>query len=407
MNLQEILKRRKELKADYMARSATMTAEELDNINKELDELDKAEQEINKRNALTQRMNGMNVEVVEREAQTVRTEATVNDEKALRGKRYKERGGVEIQVRAAVTVDGTGKTGVLLPTHTAPTIEPFPWNEVSSIIDAVNMISLPNGTSYTQVYQVSTGEADYTIEPTKTGDASSDKDGVYNLVTTTFNSATIKRNKITALTYLTEELQVIPELDYASLVESNVSLALKKKIAKEVILGNGVGEHFVGLAAATSTSGLNADTYNDVETKIDENFLFDTVVSYGGEEDIEGRQALLMNKLTLKEIARVRDTNKRTVYTISFSGNTAVVDGVRVIFTKHLKPYQNATANEIWGIYGDFSKYVMLNFGGESVETSREFKFDQGITAVRGRVYAGGNLAGYKAFTRLTKPSIA
>lgn len=403
MTLKEIMERRAAIKADVAARGASLTAEEIDAYEKELSDLEKEETTINKRAALTKKLNAGVVETTVVEDKNP-SERKSEDKSAIatRGKEYKQRNGREIALRAA-GVENTSSESVLIPSHIDPNIEAFPWNEVSSVLDLVTVISLPNGNEYTKVFQTSTGEGDYTLEPTKTGDEK-DKDGVYNLVSTGFDKVTIKRNKITALVYESEELLDLPDLDYATLIERNVSLSMRKKIAKEIILGDGTGNHFVGIAAKDA-SNLNANTYSTVEKGIDENTVLDTIIEFGGEEDIEGRQAFVMNKLTLKEFTRVRGSDKKAVYTVTFSGNTALIDGTRVVFTRHLKPYSTASSGDIWAIYGDLSKYYLLNFGGEVVETSREFKFDQGITTVRGKVYGGGNIAGYKAITRLTKPA--
>ena len=406
MTLKEIIARRAAIKAEVAARSATLTSEEIDAYEAELSSLDKEEETISKRAALTKRLNAgvVETEVVEEDNPTKERKAEDKSAIATRGKEYKQRNGREISLRAAAGVENTSSESVLIPSHIDPNIEAFPWNEVSSVLDLVTIISLPNGNEYTKVFQTSTGEADYTLEPTKTGDEA-DKDGVYNLVSTGFDKVTIKRNKITALVYESEELLDLPDLDYATLIERNVSLSMRKKIAKEIILGDGTGNHFVGIAAKDATN-LNPNTYKDVPTAIDENTVLDTIIDFGGEEDIEGRQAFVMNKLSLKEFTRVRGSDKKQVYTVTFSGNTALIDGTRVVFTRNLKPYSMAATGEIWAVYGDLSKYFVLNFGGEVIESSREFKFDQGITTVRGKVYGGGNIAGYKAITRLTKPSV-
>lgn len=402
MTLKEILERKLAIKNSIQARGAEITSEEIEKFNKELDELEAQERSIKAKQDLEARMAGLNIptEVV---ASTQERNQEQPNALAVRGKAYKARDGREVSLRSS-TVNGTTSTGVLIPKHLDNNITAFPWNEVSSIVDLVTVISLPNGNEYTKAFQISTGEADYTLEPTKTGDSKADKDGVYNEVTTGFDSVSIKRNKITALTYESEESMLMPEADYATLIEGNVALSMKKKIAKEIVLGDGTGVHFVGMAPADSAN-MNTNTYKDVEKGIDENTVIDTLIEYGGEEDIEGRQAYLMNKLTLKEFARVRGSDKKPVYSITFDGNTAMIDGVRVVFTKHLKPFSQASSGDIWALYGDFSKYYMLDFGGDAIETSREFKFDQGITTVRGRVYAGGNIGAYKAITRLKKPA--
>lgn len=399
MTLEQILKRKAELREQVASRSADMSMEEIDKINKELDELEAQEKEARAKKALDARMAGMQVPAVE-----AATAKPVASAKALRGAQYKLKDKKAISLRAAGdnAVEGTGQNGVLIPSHLDPTVDALPWNEVSSVVDVVRKIPLINGNEYTKAFQITSDEGDYTLEPTVTGTT---KDGVYHEVGADFDKVIIKRNKITAITYESEELELLPDADYASIIESNVGLALKKKLAREIILGNGVNNHFVGLAAPANTTGLNTNTYDDVEYSIDENFLINLLVDYGGEEDIEGKQLLLMNKKTIKNFARIRGTDKQPVFDINITGNTFTIDGYRGIFTSHLKPYDEAEEGDIFLIYGNFNAYYLLDFGGDVIETSKEFKFDQGITAVRGKVFSGGNLAAYKAFIRATKPA--
>ena len=395
--LEEILKRKAELREQVVARSSELSVEEIDKINGELDQLEAQEKEIRAKQALDARMKAMG-----EPTKTVETKTKTVNARALRGAKYKVKDGKSVQLRDVdIDVEGTAQNGILIPSHLDPTVDALPWNEVTSVVDVVRKIPLTNGSEYTKAFQVSSDEGDYTLEPTTTGEI---KDGVYHEVGVAFDKVTIKRNKITAITYESEELELLPDANYAAIVESNVALSLRKKLAKEIILGNGVDNHFVGIAAPAATTGLNANTYEDKEYAIDENFLINLLVDFGGEEDIEGRQLLLMNKQTIKDFAKIRDVNERPVFNITITGNTFTIDGYRGIFTSHLKPYSEAEEGDIFLVYGNFANYYLLDFGGDVIETSKEFKFDQGITAIRGKVFGGGNMAAYKAFLRAVKP---
>ena len=285
MTLEQLLARKAELREQVTSRSAEMSVEEIDKINKELDELEAQEKSLRAKKALDERMAKMATPSKTVEGNPETRKATKEQAKALRGAQYKLKSGKSISLRAEGDndVEGTGQNGILIPSHLDPTVDALPWNEVSSIVDVVRKIPLANGSEYTKAFQVSGDEGDYTLEPTVTG---ATKDGVYNEVGVAFDKVTIKRNKITAITYESEELELLPDADYASIVESNVALALKKKLAKEIILGNGVDNHFVGLGAPSSTTGLNANTYDDKEYTIDENILVNLLVYFGGAEDI-------------------------------------------------------------------------------------------------------------------------
>lgn len=393
MNLQEILKRRAELREEVAKRSAELTVEEMDNINKELDDLEAAEKQIRAKQSLDARMAAGNVATT-----TVEAAAQVKNVKALRGAKYKLRDGKPVELRSEV--EGTAQNGVLIPSHLDPVVDALPFNEVNSVLDLVNVINLPNGNEYSKAFQVSSDEGAYTLEATQTNTGAND-DGRYHEVGVGFDKVTIKRNKITAITYESEELEALPDADYAGIVERNVSLALRKKLAKEIILGDGTGNHFLGLAS--TSANLNANTYTNKYYAADEDLLTNILVDFGGDEDIEGRQVLIMNKQTIKDLAKVKGSDKKPVYDINVTGNTFTINGYRGVFTSHIKPYSEASDGEIWLVYGNLGAYTVLNFGGEIIETSKEFKFDQGITAVRGKVWSGGGITGYKAFIRVLK----
>lgn len=407
--LQEIIARRAAIKADIEARSAELTDEQIDAYEKEIADLDAAEKSIKKREAIKAQVSGFKSTVVEVENKTgtsSSSELRAQRTKVLneRGAQYKAKSGKEVDImERALSVEDTSDNGVIIPKHYSRDVDRLPFNEASGIIDLVNYIALPNGNEYTKAFQITTGEGDYTLEATKTGDATEDKDGVYHKVETTFDKVTIKRNKITALDYMSEEMEDLPDADYASAVEDNIVISLRKKVAKEIVLGDGTGNHFVGLLCPKGAN-INANTYTDkLLATIDENTLTDVQIDFGGSEDIESRMGILMNKQTIKEFIKVRGANKLPVYNVQFHGNTATIDGVNVVFSSHIKPFASVGKGEFYMVYGDYNKYLALDFGGTTAEASKDFKFDQGLIALRGKTYGGGAPAGYKAFNRYYK----
>ena len=409
MNLQEILKRKAEI-AKLLDTKADITDEEIDALEQEVRSLEEKENSIQKREAFKAKMAAGNVEVIANESKSnaplseQERKTNARAELKVRGKQYKSKDGSEVNImKRAATVEDTSDAGVIVPSHHSTTVTRLPFNEVSSVIDIVDYISLPNGNEFTQAFQIASGEGDYTLEATKTGDASADKDGVYHQVGTTFDKVTIKRNKITALDYISEEMEALPDADYAEAVEENIVKSIRKKVAKEIVLGDGTGRHFVGVLCGAGAN-INANTYNDVNLDIiDENTLSNIVIDYGGSEDVESNMVILMNKLTLKSFISVRGSNKLPVYNVQLNGNTATIDGVKVVFSSNIKPFATAGKGDFYLVYGDFTQYKALDFGGTTAEASKDFKFDQGLIALRGKTYGGGAPAGYKAFSRYRK----
>ena len=223
LKLEEILKRKAELREQVATRSAELKMEDIEKINKELDELESQEKEVRAKMELDKRMaQGQEQVVVKSADKNVQTEKQL---RSARGARYKVKDGKPVDIREAV--EGTAQNGVLIPSHLDRDVTPLPWNEVSSVLDVVDVINLPNGNEYTKAFQIASDEGAYTLEPTITG---ASKDGVYHEVDAQFDKVTIKRNKITAITYESEELELLPDADYASIIERNVALSIRKKL---------------------------------------------------------------------------------------------------------------------------------------------------------------------------------
>lgn len=339
----------------------------------------------------------------EADVRTVATDGAVEKRAAEKAEKRKKMGTDLIKGRTVI-LDDT----VLIPKKQSGTLAPFPFNQVSSILDAVNYISVINGETYEAPYLTGNGEGDYTDQPIAAGTG-----GTYKDTAPTWNTVTISKTKITAYGEITKELERTPVANYANAVEENITISLRKKLAREIVAGDGGTGHFVGIMSAklNSATGAIVDTVADYKLgQINENTLDEIVLNYGGDEDIESAMAFLMNKLTLLAFSRVRGSDKRKVYNIDYSNNT--IDGIKFFTSSHIKSFDAATAGveataggrgDGFLAYGDFSKYQVAVFSNIETAKSTDFKFAQGITAYRGDVFMGGNVVGYKAFLRVFK----
>lgn len=282
---------------------------------------------------------------------------------------------------------------VLIPEHKSSNLQGFPFNQVSNILDAVNYLELPNGETYDEPFIVETGMADYTSQPNKDGTG-----GEYHNVEVKWDQVQVKKTKITAYSEITKELEKTPAANYAGAVEGNITVSLKKKLAKEIVNGDGAEGHFVGIMS----DAVKANTVVDFELGvINENTLDELILNYGGEEDIESKMALLLNKLTLLAFSRVRGSDKRKVYTINYENGT--IDGIKFFTSGWVKDFDSASAGAAVMAYGDFDKYRVAVFSDIDTARSEHYKFRQGITAFRGDVFMGGNIMAYHAFSRVFK----
>ena len=317
------------------------------------------------------------------------------------GESKKSRAAKELAQKRAAQADAWKKanrtvvldSSVLIPEHKSTTLQGFPFNQVSSILDVVSYLNLPNGETYEEPYVIETGMGDYTSQPSEDGTG-----GEYHNVDIVWDNVKVKKTKITAYSEITKELEKTPAAGYAAAVEGNITVSLKKKLAKEIVDGDGAEGHFTGIMS----SAVKANTVKDFNLGvINENTLDELILNYGGDEDIESRMGLLLNKLTLLAFSRVRGSDKRKVYTINYENGT--IDGIKFYTSSRVKSFDKANTGEAVLAYGDFNKYRVAVFSGIETARSEHYKFRQGITAFRGDVFMGGNVMAYHAFSRVFK----
>ena len=198
-------------------------------------------------------------------AVVVETKSTeTNEELEARGKALKE--GRTITVTA---------DGVLLPNHVDDKISPYPFREVSTLVDEVHTVNLKGGETYKKSFVKSHGTGGLTAE----GDP-------YTTAEPTFGYLTISKVKVTAYAEITEELEKLPAADYQGEVLKGVNIALRKKISEQILRGAGTTNTFKGIFS--NACEALADNVDLEISAIDENTLDEIVYAYGGDEEVEG-----------------------------------------------------------------------------------------------------------------------
>ena len=196
----------------------------------------------------------------------------------------------------------------------------------------------------------------------------------------------------------------MPAAQYDTEVGNAVVGALRKKIIAQVINGSGTDE-LVGIVNAP-TSIITAAQRKTIAT-IDENTLDNIIFDYGGDEDVEGDAYLVLNKLTLKEFAKVKGTDKRRAYDIVVRGNSGTINGIPFVCTSKLAAFGTVTAGNPYLIYGKLKGYELAYFADIEVTKSTDFKFKQGVTAFKASVMCGGSPAMYNGFMTVQKAAKA
>ncbi|HDR5791309.1 TPA: phage major capsid protein, partial [Bacillus anthracis] len=379
---QEILTRKSEI------RSMLQSDKEVDlaALETELRDLEETQKQIETRQRLLKEAEEIN----NNQMPEIRTVETFNNEPQKQDVELEtsEKRGQALMENRAVTV---GSGNVVLPKHSATDIRPT-FNEVSTLIDRVSSKTLKGGESYQQPYIKSYGEGDYTTEGND-----------YNTSETTFGYADITKAKVTAYSEDTEELQKLPAADYDAEVMKGITVATRKKLTREILIGTGATNRLVGIFSAAATA---IDSETDLEiSAIDASTLDEIIYSYGGDEDVEDAAVLILNKLDLKSFAKLRTSDGKKVYNVVSQGNSGTIDGVPFIINSACKAVSDAktTAGQYSMAYGPLSNYQLTIFSDMDVQRSTDFKFKQGMIAHRGSVFAGGNVISKNGFLRVKK----
>lgn len=380
--LQEILTRKSEIRSMLQSdKEVDLTA-----LETELRDLEETQKQIETRQRLLKEAEEIN----NNQMPEMRTVETFNNEPQKQDVELEtsEKRGQALMENRAVTV---GSGNVVLPKHGATDIRPT-FNEVSTLIDRVSSKTLKGGESYQQPYIKSYGEGDYTTEGND-----------YNTSETTFGYADITKAKVTAYSEDTEELQKLPAADYDAEVMKGITVATRKKLTREILIGTGATNRLAGIFSAAATA---IDSATDLEiSAIDASTLDEIVYSYGGDEDVEDAAVLILNKLDLKAFAKLRTSDGKKVYNVVSQGNSGTIDGVPFIINSACKAVSDAktTAGQYNMAYGPLSNYQLTIFSDMDVQRSTDFKFKQGMIAHRGSVFAGGNVISKNGFLRVKK----
>lgn len=288
----------------------------------------------------------------------------------------------------AVTLSSTG---VLVPTREATTLEPA-FNQVSSLIDRVRIINRLGGESFKQPYVAGYGEGDYSADGAD-----------YAAADTTFGLALINKAKITAYSEEDEGVLKLPDINYDAEIQAGITIALRKKITRQILLGAGTTDTLTGIFSANATA-IDAATDKEIMA-IDENTLDEIVYSYGGDEDVEDAAVLILNKADLKAFVQLRTAQGNRVHRIVANGNVGTIDGIPFIISSACKPISSAgtLAGDYTMAYGSLSGYGLSIFSDIDVQRSTDYKFKSGQIAHRGSIYVGGNVIRKNGFLRVKK----
>lgn len=273
------------------------------------------------------------------------------------------------------------------------------FSEVAQTVDLVDSFSLNGGNSYDVSFQITDGDADYTLEgATYTSDEG------------TFGTATTGRAKITNSAVVNEEVVALPNADYLTRIIASVRRSIRKKISHQIIAGLGGANQLRGILNAPT--GTIPGTYKVGVAAIDKDTLRRIVFAHGGDEDVESPATLFLSKIDLAAFAAVMaGGDGRPYYKVEYNGASGYIQesggGLRVPYTINSAcPALSATATTVGTktmVYGSPMSYELPMFTPLSIKRSDERFIDQGKIGFFGKVIVGGVVNKYKGFLPVEK----
>lgn len=305
-----------------------------------------------------------------------------------------------------MTMDATETRNLLLssgmiatPTEVGGINKPF--NVVSSIVDQVRVVDLTGCGEYKEAYITAWGEA--TANTEGTANTASEP---------TFKMASIKPFGLNITGYISREIAKQTPLAYADRVREGAMIALRQKLGKWIVSGDGTAAIF-GVLNAKNTAGEAICTTVEMST-IDESTLKTIVFSYGGDENVGQNGRLYLSKKDLMAFGKVRGSDKKAVYEVTPNGanpNTGIIKegGLSVPYTINSEcvALDDAAAGKVSMFYGDPNNYKLGLFGNYEVRVDESYKFAEGLLTIRGDVTVGGNVVVDKGFVLVKKPASA
>lgn len=397
MSIDELIEKRKELLSQINEADAELfekIKEEVSKIDYQIEENKKQEKEENERKkskveaelrAAREPINPNNIELFNQRKMIAKSVDKETKEK--RGKALRNGDKITISEKRAVTSSSTA-----MKTVASDEINPA-FAQVGTLDTLVHTTDLDGGEAYKKPFVKNYVEGGITAEGGKATDAEP-----------SFGYATINKIKITAYAEVTEEVEKLPDADYATEVEKAVIGAYRKKLIAQIINGSG-NDELVGIVNAPTTI-IEAKQTKTIAT-IDENTLDDIVFDYGGDEDVEDDAVILLNKLSLKAFAKVKGTDKKRAYDIVVKGNSGTINGTPFVCTSKLAPFDTVADGKPYMLYGKMAGYELTNFSDIDIQKSKEYKFKEGVTAYKVSRLVGGSPAMWNGFMSVIKKATA
>lgn len=320
-------------------------------------------------------------------------------ERAFRS--FQRRSNVRMDIREAQNFQKTGRhtyknvRSILAPaTSAATTIGPTGVGGINNPIAGVSalcdLVKITDCTSMA-AYKVAFLASDVAAAARTDGAAVAATDP-------TFGSVTLTPAIVGTLGYVSKEIRKQSPLNYEEKVQESARRALRRAVNDKIVdavLKSSQATSYDLVAEASATTG---------EGMFDAKLLSNIILSYGGDEGIDGAAVLVLNKKDLQAFAAVRGTNEYLpVYSIvpdAANPSTGVIKdnnglSCRYILSKDLAALSDKTLGTTASkhmIYGNPQCIELAVWGGYDVEVSSEYKFAEGLLTVIGEAQVASDV---------------
>lgn len=250
------------------------------------------------------------------------------------------------------------------------------FNKVSSIVDQVKIVDCTGMGSNKVAFVKNIATADSTTEGSN-----------YNESDPVFEFKTITPDTVTVISYISKQVQKQSPLMYEAKVRDSALKALRKKAGNIIVSKIVASDQTVDIS--TSVTAIDATTLRKI------------AMNYGGDENVVGNAVLYLNKKDLIKFGDIRGTNeKKAVYEItpdSANPNTGIIKdgGLSVAYCI------NSSLTEGTMVYGQPMNCELDLFSDYEIAVSEDFKFNQGLLAIRGDVQLGADVVAAEGFVKV------
>lgn len=287
---------------------------------------------------------------------------------------------IRSMIKRAAVLSST--TGVVGPTGVGG-INDAAGNTVSDFLDLIKITDCTGMASYKVAYMVDDPTAAAGTEGTVPTESEP-----------TFGSVEFKPSLFNLIAYISREIRKQSPLQYESKVNESVTRALRRILSK-IVVDKVLASDLNTTKELTAASGAALFTPS---------LLSDIILSYGGDEGVDGAAALVLNKADLKAFAAVRGTNEfLPVYSIvpdaSNPSGGVIKDNnglsCRYCLNKNVTALSTATlgTNAVKGMfYGNPQCAELALWGGLDVTVNDGYKFGEGLLTILGEVMGDANV---------------